>query len=243
MGKVTDVIVGIDELDLAMDNPRLLRDADSRQEALSTLVRKEAIIDIAESIADRGGLNPLERMGVYLDESTGRTTYIALEGNRRVAALMLLMDPDALPGDVPSRKILVERLRRASAVIDFDTVPAVLFEDPDDAEDWVDMLHLPISSAPAGRKRWDTQQQTRRGSGRNTEALRMIEFIVGRGAATNEEMKEKITTLDRLLAANERCRLLGLRKGGGELKRILPWHLFRIGFERIVEDTVGGAAQ
>ncbi|MEM7515325.1 MAG: hypothetical protein AAF368_00175 [Planctomycetota bacterium] len=240
MGKMTDVTVAIDELDLAMDNPRLPRTAESREEALEALVRDDAVIDVAESIAQRGGLNPLERLGVYLDKDAGRPSYIALEGNRRVAALMLLSDPDILPKSVPQRSAILDRLRVAGASIDFDTVPAVLFEEPVDASEWVDLLHLPLSKAPAGRKRWDPQQQTRRGSGRNTEALRLLDFIVEQKFATSREMQRKITTLDRLVQTDERCRLIGVSKSQGQLKRVLPWRVFQVGLSKIVEDIVTG---
>src|SRR5438477_1803214 len=97
-----EIKLKIEHLVLDSDNPRITH-ADSQQQALQKVVRdqKAKLARLAQSIVEHG-LSPIERLMV-LQVSPSPKRYIALEGNRRVAALRLLTNPAAMTGlDMPA---------------------------------------------------------------------------------------------------------------------------------------------
>lgn len=85
------VTLGLFTIDLDLFNPRLEAEPLTQNDILDILLDKRfKIIDLAKSIAAIG-FTPLDNIIVYLDEKTGR--YTVLEGNRRIAALQLLLNP------------------------------------------------------------------------------------------------------------------------------------------------------
>jgi hypothetical protein len=84
-GMMGPVDLTIEQLSLDTENPRI-NSAASQREALEKVIADEAekLIRLARSIARRG-LNPMDRLLVFRPK--GSRTYIAVEGNRRVAAL------------------------------------------------------------------------------------------------------------------------------------------------------------
>ncbi|HEY8565710.1 MAG TPA: hypothetical protein VIL65_09435 [Beijerinckiaceae bacterium] len=92
-----EIKLKIDDLVLDNDNPRITH-SESQHQALQKVVRdqKQKIVRLAESIVDKG-LSPIEKLMV-LQVSTNPRRYIALEGNRRVATLRLLINPAVMTG-------------------------------------------------------------------------------------------------------------------------------------------------
>lgn len=239
MGSVSFIDVQVDDLALNLENPRHDK-VGSRDEAMVALLNNEGVIAIAEDIAERGSLNPLERLGVEHRPDLGGV-YVALEGNRRVAALQLLKDPNSIPATgVNNRANVLRRLTKAAENNVVNTVSAVQFEDPSDAEGWIDLLHMPQSKSPATRKPWDSRQQARRGGTGNENSLALIDLVTDLKLATKNQMAGKLTTINRLITNKSRARRLGLAVVGGEFKRTLPWKMFAIALDRIVSDLLSG---
>ena len=90
MSKITQIQV----LDIYLDteNPRH-EHIDDQEKIIEYLVSKEKIKPLAKDIASNGA-SPIELFAV-LEDGNGR--YIALEGNRRLCALILLNDPMKSP--------------------------------------------------------------------------------------------------------------------------------------------------
>jgi hypothetical protein len=80
----------IEQLVLDNDNPRITH-AEGQQQALQKVIRdqKTKLVRLGEGIVEHG-LSPIERFMV-MEVSKSPKRYIALEGNRRVAALRLLV--------------------------------------------------------------------------------------------------------------------------------------------------------
>ena len=86
-----DQLISISKLHLDSNNPRhdpLKNDV----EVIAQLCNTELVSELASDISRRGLLNPLEVLGVIPYEGLPGH-YIAVEGNRRVCALILLNDP------------------------------------------------------------------------------------------------------------------------------------------------------
>lgn len=87
----------ISPLELVLDptNPRFIAPLDepSQENIRKHLLQYEEVEALAESIVGYGGLRPGER--IVVTQEAGR--YVILEGNRRVCACQLLLDPRLVP--------------------------------------------------------------------------------------------------------------------------------------------------
>ena len=111
--------VPLSSLDLDPDNSRLmLRESLKNDELIARLVEQEEALDLAREIVRDGGLHPHETVVVV---KKGRR-YLVLEGNRRTAASLILLNPSILPssqrGRIPDvSDALKDRLRTVRVVI------------------------------------------------------------------------------------------------------------------------------
>lgn len=83
-------------LDLALDikNPRFLSTQPTQEKAIEYLLEYGKVVVLAKQIINVGGLFPGERVVVF-KENNNKT--IVLEGNRRVCACQLLLNPSLIP--------------------------------------------------------------------------------------------------------------------------------------------------
>jgi hypothetical protein len=90
-----DIEIKIDELVLDIENPRIESEAGQiniRQAVIDDQGSK--IVELATDIVAYG-LNPMDRLMV-LQQDKAKKEYVALEGNRRTAALQLLANPELM---------------------------------------------------------------------------------------------------------------------------------------------------
>jgi hypothetical protein len=106
-----EIKLNIRDLALDHDNPRISHAA-GQQEALQKIVndQKTKLVKLAQSIVEHG-LNPMDRF-LVLRINRSPKTYIALEGNRRIAVFKMLTNPAVMSGlDMPPQmKRIFERL-------------------------------------------------------------------------------------------------------------------------------------
>lgn len=90
-----------DELLLDTDNPRFgLSRAATQDEALEMLVRGARLKELWDSINSQGWID-FEPLVALSDKVDGK--WVVIEGNRRVAALQTLLDPERLPPNLAKR--------------------------------------------------------------------------------------------------------------------------------------------
>jgi hypothetical protein len=182
-------------LHLDPQNPRHDPIADEDQ-IIAQLFRVERVLAVAKDIAARGGVSPLERIGVVeMPDNPGH--YIVAEGNRRACALKVLHDPQKSP----STKIrtAIEALAKETRVPPKFSV--VVFRDREVARPWLSLRHLGAQDG-AGTRPWDTTQKTRfaRGTAPDHLALAVLDRAEKAGwidAATRQKIA--LTTLTRYL--------------------------------------------
>ena len=200
--------LAIDELLLDEDNPRL-GSVNSQSAAL------EAIINLNElhfqnmmlSIK-KNGLDPGDSFYV-IEASEG--DFIVLEGNRRQAAILVLMNPSLLNG-VNVDKRLKSSLIRASQ--DFlptmvEPIRCVLFENRDIANEWIFRRHTG-NLIGEGRVNWGTLEQQRFEGDRSV--LDIIDFV-GRNADFSEKEWEATKTVIQSRKSTNLSRLLDSATG------------------------------
>jgi hypothetical protein len=228
MAAVTLKDIQLTSLQLALDNPRH-QDVGSQVEVLEWMLSEhrrigEKVLALAKDIVSYG-LNPADHVMV-MEHKTDSGTYVVLEGNRRIAALRLLNNPDIAP-----TKRWKERFSKLSrqGYSPIRSVPCVVFHSRSEADHFVEIRHLGEAGG-AGIVGWDALQKARHeerkiGRSRNTDALEILSFVIQRRDLFDEKTRQaasddtfKITNLQRLLSDREFRQFLGLgRDKDGEI--------------------------
>lgn len=213
--------------------------ASDQRDAMEKIIaeQKVKIINLAESIA-ANGLNPMDRFLVIEGAKGGR--YIVLEGNRRVVALKLLMNP-TLANDIDMKEAFRKRLTKARENFDLKSIePLPCFVVPDRAQgnSWILQRH---TGADEGRGIVDWSGiAAGRFRGRAPE-LQALDFVRQHANLTDAERdlldgKFPITNLERLLSTPSVREKLGLEIEEGKLKTALPADEILKPLRRIVLD-------
>lgn len=197
---------------LDSDNPR--HDYKSREAEIIKELCDAKLVALAKDIAEMESLSPLDILGVVPNENT-RGHYIALEGNRRTCALLLLADPSRAPDN--SYKEKFERISRSRKIP--KELTAYIFSDRKEAQPWLDRRHMGQQGG-VGTADWDANAQARRASKDNAEkstahanvlALAVVDRLLGIGRINENQKKQiKITTLARYLNNKGRQTIIGI---------------------------------
>jgi len=228
----------IDEVLLDLENPRISRST-SQREALQKIIEDQDVklVALAESIAENG-LNPMDRLLVIKSEgSAGKWTVI--EGNRRLASLKILSNPNVLAG-IEVRPIIRKRFEALANTWDRSVTKLDCFELASRAEGatWIKQRHTGENEG-RGIVDWGGVASARfRG---NDPALQALDFVLKHGSLTEEEKngieaRFPITTLDRLLSTPAVRSAIGLKIEEQKLRTALPAEQAVRALTRIVRD-------
>lgn len=237
-----DIPLGRLQLNLA--NPRHEEVAD-RDEAMIELLRSEQVLELARDIVELGGINPMERMGVFPLEGTEADEdpfYTTAEGNRRLCALLLLDDPAAVPADMPNRARYVRSFSQLAERIDpTDTVPCVVFKSMDAARPWLERLHNGARDG-TGRRRWTPEQQARNTDDRtNRAATELRDLAIDLDIVSPADLARTTTTQQRFISNARFRQAMGIvRLADGSLERTSCWNDFVLMLRRFMTDIVAG---
>lgn len=125
------------QLLLDLENPRFgLSDAVDQHEALQLLAQRANLKELWDSIIQRG-FESYEPM-VGFETAEGSDLYIVVEGNRRLAAIKTLLQPELLQSlKVPSPPELPAWVRPT-----LETVPIYVVAHREDADDYIGFKHI-----------------------------------------------------------------------------------------------------
>lgn len=221
--KLGDQMLPISRLHLDSQNPRH-QPLEGDSAVIAQLCSKELVAELAADIAVRGSLSPLDVLGVIpFDGHPGH--YVAVEGNRRTCALILLLDPSRAP--TPT---LQTQLRRIAAT---ERVPREVkvhvFANRAQAKPWINLRHLGEQEG-IGTREWNADQKTRAAGGStktssraNTLALAVLDRLVRLGLLTPDQRSQiRLTTITRYLGTPGVRAILGL----GSSSELLYTHEF-----------------
>lgn len=212
--------IQISRLHLDPENPRH-EPLSSQAEIIAQLCKEEKILEMVKDIAERGALSPLDVLGVFQDGNPGH--YIAVEGNRRVCALILLNDPARAPKELRSQ---IEKIAKESNVP--RQLTAHVFQNREEAKQWVDLRHLGDQGG-IGTREWGPGAKARAAGGNtkttardNSLALAVRDRLVAMNLLTPEQSKAiSLTTITRYLGTPEVRELLGL---SGDRNKLIYTH-------------------
>jgi len=113
-------VMKVSSLKLDERNPRLTRDGayETQKDIIRHLFEHEDTMQVASSIAARGFFSSEPLLAIKQDDA-----YVVVEGNRRLAALKVLLKPDLLDGSVQRT---VGKLSTKAADRDLSNVPVII---------------------------------------------------------------------------------------------------------------------
>lgn len=217
---MAEIQLRIDQLALDTENPRITH-SQSQREALQKVVKdqKTKLIRLAESIVQHG-LNPINRMMV-LKVSDRPKRFIALEGNRRVTALMLLNNPAAMT-DIEAPGGMQRSFERLSSKFAKSTVePIRCYEvrSRDEGRYWIELQHNGEDEG-RGIVAWKPIVSARFRS--REPAIQAFDMVMEHGGFSEDEIEAiksgfSLTTLRRLIEDAKVQDLIGVSVKNGVL--------------------------
>ena len=248
MPSFEDLDIPITKLILDLANPRHPKQ-DSQTEILKWMTQGTGTIgdhlaNLAKDIVVYG-LNPAERSMVSADPNKP-DEYIVLEGNRRVAAVKLLNNPESAPSSDWSKRFIKIR---GSAYMPIKSIRCTAFESPEDAYHFIELRHMGQSEG-VGIVTWGAEPKARHAlrvlqKSRHHKALALLDYL--KTTSKEKDIRQyatsgfPITTLDRLLSDSDFRDFLGLRLDeNGELAfRIEPAEAIKP-INRVIRDFGSG---
>lgn len=177
----------------------------TESDAIALLYSEEKVEALARDIVEQGTLSPLDLIGVVPME--GNTNHFtAVEGNRRLCALLLLNDSDRAP--TPQARTQMKAL--AKRITMPTSITVVKFESKAKAKHWIDLRHLGPQDGQ-GPRPWNPTQKDRAtdDGGPNKLAVAVLTRATD-GDWLTEGNKPAVTTLTRYLKNREVRAALGL---------------------------------
>lgn len=140
--KFTRVTAAPDELLLDTENPRFgLNSAASQEAALEMLVRSAKLKELWDSINSQGWID-FEPLVALSEKVDGK--WVVIEGNRRVAAIQTLLDPELLPSNLAKRVPQISLMAQESLSVTDGNKPLNLLvvENRHDADAFIGFKHV-----------------------------------------------------------------------------------------------------
>lgn len=238
-------ILPVAPADLLIDeeNPRIAQPNAGQHKALRALAELlgTKLQVLAADIVDNG-LDPSNLMIVTpLAGNIGR--YVVLEGNRRLAAIRVLENPELVVEAVQPR--VLSQIRRLSKDYLNDPIEAVsclVMKDREDAGHWIQLRHTG-ENAGAGIVPWGSDDATRfrDRSGVGEPHTQALDFLQGRGELTPERRRKiPVTTLKRLIESPSVRSKLGLELQNRVLYPVGDSDLIAKALLHVVDDLLSG---
>lgn len=229
------------------ENPRLASPNQGQRETLRALAASQGqkLRALAADIVEYG-LDPSELIIVTsLENSENR--FIVLDGNRRLAALRLLENPDTVSGATTSSVLkAIRQLSQDYQTAPIESTPCVVVKDREEARHWIELRHTGERGG-AGPVSWGADESARfqarsdRPAEIQTQAL---DFLQGRGDVS-QEFRSQIptTTLSRLLSSPRVRSKLGLEWSKKVLKAIGDEDAVAKALLHVVDEIATGAVK
>jgi hypothetical protein len=234
--------------DLLIDeqNPRIAQPNTGQHRALQALAQhlgRKLQVLAADMV--RHGLNPAE-LPIVMPLASNPSRYVVLEGNRRLAALRALENPESLV-DATKPGVLrqIRRLSRAYQENPIETVTCSVVKDRDEARHWIELRHTG-ENAGAGIVPWGSDEAARYRARTGVAQVhsQALDFLQRRGDLTAESRsKVPATSLKRLIETPEVRSKLGVEVRSGVLYLLADEKRVAKALMHIVNDLADGTTK
>jgi hypothetical protein len=235
---VAGTTIPIGRLLLDTENPRH-EPVKTQREAILALIatERQKLVVLANDIIEYG-TSPIDLLLVIEKDAT---KYTVVEGNRRLAAMRLIENPDLAEGTV-----IEAQVRRVAGLGTAPkSVECAVVESREDAKHWMELRHGGEAGGAAVVK-WNTVAANRFKKNPGLQAMKAIRFLeaVDQGYPENEMIKElmaqvaakRLTTLGRLVSDPTFRDHAGMIEKDGELTFSYPAEALQELFEHVLGD-------
>jgi len=171
------------------ENPRLVNPSMGQHEVLRAIAEDQGkkLQALAADIVTQGSLDPTS-LPIVTPLSGEPNRYVVLEGNRRLAALRTLENPELLAGADITRSVLAGMRRLSKEYHKGDPIEFVtcaVFAGRSEADHWIRLRHTGERGG-AGVVRWDSEEEARYAArgGMPPPHIQVLDFLQGRGDLT-----------------------------------------------------------
>lgn len=228
------------------ENPRLSQPNIGQREAwraLATLLDRK-LLKLAEDIVGFG-LSPSD-LPILMPSGDDTSRYIVLEGNRRLAALKSLENPEGIVGAVPQATLMeMRRLAREYQKAPIEEILCSVVKKRADADHWIKLRHSGWSEG-AGVIPWgsDEASRYRARTGEIEPHTQALNFLEVRGDLALE-MRRKIpaTSFRRLIETPAVRAKIGIEIEKGELRLLADPAKVAKALLYIINDLVSGSTR
>ena len=225
------------------ENPRLPEPITGQRDMLRTVAKDQdqKLLALARDIVTHG-VNPAE-LPIVMASPTEPGRFVVLEGNRRLAALRGLENPDALVGALATD--LLTDLRTLSQEYQgspIDRVQCLQVRDREEAAHWIELRHTGENQG-AGVVRWAASETARfrsRSAGEEPH-LQALTFLQDRGViGSAERQRVPTTSLRRLIGTPAVRDVLGIAIKRGQLQITADEAKVARALAHVVDDLASG---
>ncbi len=237
------VQIPISDLFLDVENPRHDPVADQKLAIRALMAGNGAtkLLKLAEDIS-KAGPNPAELLIVVPSKLEGKFTVI--EGNRRLACLKLLEDPNLIEGsEQRAMRRQLERFSKAPRRPAGESLACVCFDTREDANHWLELRHTGEQNG-VGVVRWSAAAAERFKKGQSWIALQVIDFARTKGSLDSAivgRVNKRITNLARLVNDPDVRDALGIRAVDGAVESTAAKQEVTNALVRVVTDVADPA--
>lgn len=239
MGKPEQVAVS--RLVLHEENPRF-RTPMAQDEAIGYFSKDTKTRKLAKDITQRG-LNPLKLIGVNrVSEESNKL--LVREGNRRAAALKLLLDPSKAAD--PRSEAYFAKLAREAQVPVPQKAWVSIVPDESDLRHWIRLEHVPTGDGVSTLHwdTWETENFDGGSSGKHRYARELVQAGMTHGWLPEDTPERAIlSTLNRVLEDVKGREVLGFQVDSNGLHTVLAVSDQEKLISRLVNDTGKGGTQ
>lgn len=216
----------------------------NQREAIQVMIEnlEDKLYKLAQHIV-KHGLNPSDRI-IVSPESTDKKLFNVLEGNRRIIVLKLLDNPNLIDSRFSSFANKIKKLSDEYKKNPINNIECVVFDDPDDANEWIRLKHSGQSEG-AGTVEWDAQQIGRfdeKVEGKSPIAIQALDFLKNSKCVDsnlkNQLNKVPSSSLARLLGDPDVRDFVGLSLQNGILQSEVELEEVVKGLSQMVVDLL-----
>lgn len=232
------------DLQIDEENPRILEPNEGQPKALHAIAEetKAKLLVHATDIAQHG-LDPSALLIVEELQGTPQR-YRVLEGNRRLAALKILENPELVVGSVTADTLKkLRKLNREYLTNPIEYVNCVVMT-REESRHWIELRHTGENKG-AGLVGWahdeTTRYQSRAGGRQSPPHLQALEFLQRRGDLSQDVRKKlHASTFRRLIDTPAVRSRLGLEVDRGVLRLLAPAEKVARALMHVVDDLTSG---
>lgn len=199
------------------------------------------VLRLASEIS-KMGLSPIEVPALIPVVVDGKSRYVVVEGNRRVAALKLLQNPSKCPDEKTSKQYL--RLKESAVAEIPARLECVIFPSLSDSEYWIELRHGGERDG-AGIVNWGAKEFVgfARRMGRpspNESSVTLLEYALSEDLIDQDTHDAiPVTNLTRILGTTDVRNLIGIHMTKGRLSRVSN----KSYFDRAIADVLAALAR